>query len=232
MKNLNYFLLLFLAAGLSACSLKTYEGEETTEKRSANKYHAVEVRGPFQVTIDNAMSQGVSVTAPADAMADISTEVVNNELIIDLENSGITTQTFEVKIANAELDRIAMYGSGFIKGAVIAKEKLELDVSGSGGIDVTSNPAKLEASVSGSGFIKVSGKTDDLEADVSGSGGIDFEKLAVQDADLTVSGSGFISVQVFGKLEASVSGSGMIRYTGSPMEIDKSVTGSGGVEPL
>jgi hypothetical protein len=230
MKSLLFLLLSTLVLGISSCNLKTYEGEETTEKRSANKYRSVEIRGPFQVTIDEAMGQGVSITAPSDAMVDIRTEVVDNELIIDLESSGITTQTFQVKIANAELDRIAMYGSGFFKGTVIAKKELTLDVSGSGGIDVTTSPDKMEATVSGSGYIEATGSVQDLEADVSGSGGMNFENLVVQDADVNVSGSGFVSLHVDGKLEAAVSGSGMIRYSGSPTEIDKSVTGSGGVE--
>jgi hypothetical protein len=229
MKNLSQFLLLLCTVSLISCTFRTYEGEVTTEKRSTNNYERIQVRGPFDVSIEEGVSGGLTITAPADAMVDITTEVVGDELIIDLEGTGITTQTFEVEVANSELDKIGMYGSGVFEGEVTVKDQLILELGGSGAIIVKANPDKLKASVSGSGVIEVEGRTSKVIADVSGSGGIDLENMQAVDAALELSGSGFITANASGLLKADLSGSGEIRYSGNPTEIDRTVSGSGDI---
>jgi hypothetical protein len=46
-----------------------------------------------------------------------------------------------------------------------------------------------------------------------------------------VNGSGDITVKVVGTLDARISGSGDVRYKGTPAEIKKQVSGSGDISP-
>lgn len=151
------------------------------------------------------------------------------ELIIDLDNSGFMSPDIEVVIANSQLERISIAGSGAFEGSVETRKELSLAIGGSGNIDLQSNASKVFASISGSGNINASGTCEILEARISGSGNMNFNKLEAQDADVRISGSGGIRVNVVGNLEARISGSGSIRYTGNPESVNKTVSGSGGV---
>jgi len=230
MNKANLFLALSALLLFSSCNIKTYEGEETTEKRKVEKYNGLHIKGPFDVRLNPNNRSGVTITAPSDAMPDITTVVRNGILIIDIDALGFTMQDFEVTIGNNKLDEIAMFGSGSFEGEIISKDKLTLEVAGSGYIETQANPQEIEADVSGSGSIAISGSCNKLRADVSGSGRISSKELASKSGDITVSGSGSVSANVSEQLKASVSGSGSISYTGNPEEVDKSVKGSGSVD--
>jgi hypothetical protein len=53
--------------------------------------------------------------------------------------------------------------------------------------------------------------------------------LVAQDVRAAVSGSGSVFVDVTGRLDASVSGSGAIVYGGNPRQVTKDVTGTGAI---
>ena len=229
MNKPNLFLALWVLFLFASCNIKTYEGGETTEKRKVEEYSGLHIKGPFDVRINTDNRAGVSITAPSDAVPDITTEVRNGILVIDLDARGFTTQSFDVAIGNAELDEISMSGSGSFEGEILSKDKLTLEVGGSGFINAIANPRELEADVSGSGSIKASGKCESLEAEISGSGSISMRNMESKNADVSISGSGSMSTNVSGELKASISGSGSISYTGNPEKVDKSVSGSGSV---
>jgi hypothetical protein len=229
MKKITSILLICIVAFISSCNLKSYKGDPATEKRSVEKYSKIKIKGSFDVRIDPNKSAGLTITAPADAFADIETSVENGELIIDMNNSGFMSPDIEVVIANSQLEAISIAGSGSFSGAVEIKRDLRLTIGGSGNIDIKSNVDKVYAKISGSGNINASGSCEMLEADISGSGNMNFEQMEAQDADVGVSGSGGMKVSVTENLEARVSGSGSIVYFGEPETLDKTVSGSGSI---
>lgn len=229
MKKIHTILLLCFVAFASSCNMKTYSGELTTEKRSVEKYGKIRVEGPFDVTIDPNAEQGLTVTAPSDALADIITKVEGDELILEIDNYGFISPEINVVIAGDQLNAITVAGSGSFVGNVRTKRDLILIVSGSGSINTDSEANKVDAVISGSGDIKMTGRCKKLEARISGSGDMDFSNLETTDADVSVSGSGDMTVNVKGKLQASIAGSGDIEYRGTPEEVDKTVSGSGDV---
>jgi len=231
MKKIQAFLLLGLVAFASSCNMKTYSGEQTTEKRSVEKYGKIRVEGPFDVTIDPNKESGLTITAPSDALADILTTVEDGQLTLEIDNYGYISPDIEVVIANNKLEAITVSGSGSFVGDVRTKRDLVLIVSGSGSIKTESDADKVDAVISGSGDISMAGACKILEASISGSVDMDFSNLQANDADVTVSGSGDMRVNVSGKLKASIAGSGDIEYKGEPEEVDKTVSGSGSVDP-
>ena len=229
MKKITSVLLICIVAFVSSCNLKTYKGDPTTEKRSIEKYTKIKIKGPFDVTIDPNKNAGLTITAPSDAIADIETRVENGELILDINNSGFMSPDIDVVIANNQLEAISIGGSGSFSGDIETKRDLELTIGGSGNIDIKSNADKVYAKISGSGNINAVGSCEKLEASISGSGNMNFDEMEAQDADVAISGSGGMKVNVSGRLEARVSGSGSVLYFGEPATIDKTVSGSGSI---
>ncbi len=69
---------------------------------------------------------------------------------------------------------------------------------------------------------------DDIDANVSGSGELDLFSVPARTADVTVTGSGEVGLDVSERLHATVTGSGDVEYTGDP-SVTSRITGSGSV---
>lgn len=229
MKKIYPILLVCLLAIVASCNLKTYKGDPITKARSVEQYSKIKIKGPFDVTIDPSKDGGLTITAPADAMADIETRIENGELILDIKNSGFMSPEIEVVIGNNQLEAVAMSGSGSFSGDLGRVNSLSLVISGSGNLDVAVDAKKLTTIISGSGKINAGGQCEVLVAAVSGSGNINLDKLEARDADVRVSGSGGAKVNASGNLVAVVSGSGSVVYSGNPAQVDRTVSGSGNV---
>src|SRR5512132_1470674 len=81
----------------------------------------------------------------------------------------------------------------------------------------------------GSGVLRVSGTVDRLDATLEGSGDMQLENLIARDATARVSGSGRLQVHATGTLDASVSGTRVILYSGTPVDVTQDVTGTGAI---
>src|SRR5690606_25321104 len=107
-------------------------------------------------------------------------------------------------------------GSGSISVAdPIDGKELNVSLSGSGKIAFESAAEVINASISGSGRIEAKGQVAACNASISGSGRFDAGGLETQTASLRVSGSGGMTVHVDEQLDASISGSGNINYSGN-----------------
>lgn len=95
-------------------------------------------------------------------------------------------------------------------------------ITGSGDIDLKNVKATTVMSeVNGSGDINIKGSAQKATLTVNGSGDISAEKLAATNVVATVAGSGDIVCYASRQLDARVSGSGDIKYKGSPSVVNK-----------
>jgi hypothetical protein len=86
----------------------------------------------------------------------------------------------------------------------------------------------LETKIAGSGDAIIAGTTESAEFSVLGSGSINGQKLNATNAELSIAGSGDVSINATGKVEAKVAGSGDINVTGGANCVSKSM-GSGSI---
>lgn len=165
---------------------------------------------------------------------DIITEVSSGKLIIKKENwRNSMNEKVTVYITMPELNGLGVSGSG--KAEVkdpLKTSDLGLSVSGSGRLVTTDlNVSNLDCSISGSGNIYIGGNgtASDGEISISGSGNYSGEGVKIGSAEISISGSGNCSCSVSESIEAHISGSGNVTYTGSPKNVDARVSGSGKV---
>jgi hypothetical protein len=126
------------------------------------------------------------------------------------------------------LNSIISSGSNDItSNDIIKTDNLEVAVSGSGDISLRVDVEELDARVSGSGDLNFKGTADKFSAAMSGSGDIEAFALQTNSANLKISGSADITLNVKEELYARVSGSGDITYKGNPAKEDLKVSGSG-----
>lgn len=154
----------------------------------------------------------------------------------------------EDKINVGDLD-LGVSGSGSMRLAFNATGNVEADVSGSGDMDLKGNCNNFDSDVSGSGKVYVSvaikenadfgvsgsgkiqaqGNARAVKASISGSGKVLAGDLVAEKCDVRISGSGDLEVNVKEELEATISGSGSVTYTGEPKRVNTHASGSGHV---
>jgi hypothetical protein len=103
-------------------------------------------------------------------------------------------------------------------------------LTGSGAMDIEGIRAiTFDVLLSGSGALTVSGSTRELTATVSGAGNALLDALEAENVTALVSGTGKLEVRAAKSLDASVTGTGVISYSGHPDAVSKSVTGVGAI---
>jgi hypothetical protein len=153
--------------------------------------------------------QSVVIRADHNLLDRVTTEVQSGTLVISSTPGRLSTKSpMSVEISVPALSALTLTGSGSI--AVDGLETQSLDVA-----------------LPGSGSLTGSGTAERLDVTVSGSGLVQFGSLVATNVRALVSGSGSVFVTATKSLDAAVSGSGAILYTGSPQDVTKSVTGTG-----
>jgi hypothetical protein len=143
-------------------------------------------------------------------------------------------EPLKINIESPIYEVMGMSGSGnVVANGGISGKSLDIYISGSGDFDLTNlNYTEMDISVSGSGDMDLSGSAENINFSVSGSGDIKAQDLKAKSVRCRVSGSGDINCNASDSLDASISGSGDIRYRGKPASLKSRVSGSGDVDPL
>jgi len=208
--------------------------------RHLSGFHAIDVAGSFDVTITQGPSESVKVQAPSDMMSHIVTEVNDGVLKIYNKHDGFHWgdmfgwhKKIMIYIVISDVNEISLSGSGdatFRDG--LHANALKLRISGSGDMTGRLDVKTLESSISGSGDMKLNGRAATSTVDLVGSGDYTARGLVTQSTSVDVTGSGDAEVNASDRVNASVHGSGDIRYTGGATHITSNKTGSGDISRM
>ena len=208
------------------------EGTGIIKSKTFNmSFDEIKVAQSIDAEVVKSDEEKIVVTAPSDILDDILVENNNGELYIHFKpNLNISARNVAVKIfakdfssikasSSASItikdtftqDRtaIAASSSGSISGNLEAND-LSIDVSSSGTYSGKIWAVNLESQVSSSGDIIISGKTKNATMKSSSSGTLNAKNVVAENAELSASSSGDISLSVSNQLNASASSSGDI----------------------
>lgn len=192
----------------------TGSGNVISETRDVSGFDSVALEGSGKVTISVGEGESVTVEADDNIVPLIQTRVENDTLVISTKNNtNITTRnTVRVNISMKSLKAIYLKGSGEINASGVAGGNVEIQLPGSGNITVN-------------------GTADSLKISLPGSGNVTCDGLKAKSATISLNGSGNITAYASESLDATLNGSGTIRYSGSPTQVNKSINGSGTINP-
>ncbi|MFD2147702.1 head GIN domain-containing protein [Mucilaginibacter antarcticus] len=221
-------LLLFTAGNVTLAKANKVD-------RHLSSFHAVNVAGSFDVVIKQGSTESVVVDAPADVINYVITEVSNGSLKIYTRNNQgwknlFSNKRIVVYVNIKTVDAISLTGSGDVsfKDGVTAN-LLKLALTGSGNVMGKITAKSLDASITGSGDVNVWGHANDSKVSITGSGDYSGDKLTTASTSASIGGSGDITVHASENLQARISGSGDIHYSGNPKNVIKSKSGSGDI---
>lgn len=222
----------------------------TTEVRAVQPFTAISSEGSFDVYIIQDSVFEVTVEAESNLMPYIYTWVKGNTLVIKEQDHHCLNNNFPIRITVRckDIYSVALAGSGNIIGnTTLVSNSMEVDLSGSGNIDLNIEApnvdaviagsgnmdlgiqaTNVEARISGSGNISLWGETNRSDISITGSGNITAYGLIQDICFTTITGSGNVFVFVNELLDVKISGSGSVYYKGNPT-VNAVISGSGTV---
>lgn len=207
-----------------------------TQDRHLSGFHAISSTASFDIYITQGASESVKVVGPSDVINRVITEVKGGELIIRAKNGSFNwgsifnSKKVVVYVSLREINSLSISGSGdtFFKDGLHAN-RLDLRASGSGDITGKLNAKELNVIMSGSGDTRISGNAGTATVSCTGSGDYTANNLVTSTTRVRLTGSGDAKVNVTQRLDAQVSGSGDISYTGGAKQVSTRSTGSGDI---
>jgi len=239
MKRFTKFFTLFFALLLllGSCSIQeTIQGNRQIVSKTIDiaDYDEIQlnISGDVVYKQFSEMSPYLEIHTDENIFDLLDIHVNGDKLIFDLKDDvNIRPSKLTVYTTSRGLKNVKIAGSGdvVLQGEVNSRE-FKLSIAGSGNISSDSLYCeKLKVDIAGSGNAALEGASNDAQIKIAGSGDFNSYKFVVTDAKCNISGSGNIFINVIGELDASVAGSGNIRYKGSPAKVNTSVAGSGSV---
>lgn len=241
-----------IAAALMASScenLGLYVGNGTvaSESRSVAAFTSISVEGSGTLRVHKG-DQQVTITSDSNILPKITTTVSGTELIIGLEpfTSICDATKLEYDVTLPSLAGVDLAGSGDIVidtfagssfsgnisgsgtlNADLAYDAVTLSCTGSGDMSATIKTAGLSYDCSGSGKASFTGTATSAKLSIAGSGSVNGQALTAQDASINISGSGSVDIRAVASIAANITGSGNVRYWGSPSTVNVRGSGSG-----
>jgi hypothetical protein len=240
MKKL-FFLLPILPVVLFGCSSNYNgmgfvlgEGPVVRRTLDLDPFEGIKLSISADVTITQGDQQLVEVEGQDNLIDLITTEVQGGVWRISSHKNFRNNKSLRVYITLPRLSSAGVSGSGNITGTNIFNnsEELDLAVSGSGNISLEVEAGSIEAGISGSGDMELRGNTQSFGVGISGSGDVEALNLTTAQARIRISGSGDVEIHVTEELDASISGSGDVRYRGQPRAVKARSSGSGDIEAI
>jgi hypothetical protein len=207
-------------------------GVAVTESRSLPRFSRVETESPVRVTIKTGNEYAAYVTGDANLVGYYETEAFGGVLTISQSYAIDPVVEPHITVIVPDLRAVTHNGMGTVE---IVEDgdfpDLALAVNGSGEIRFSGTAAALRADVNGSGRIYAEGYAAYLQANLRGYGEISAENLLAGDADVELSGSGniYLDLDYGSALSLVLSGSGRVEWWGAPARLDYELSGEGKV---
>ncbi len=221
-------------------SHRTPAGETRTETRPVTAdFRAVTLTASADVVIRQGSPAAITVTGDADDVARTETVIQKGVLRVGTKQSNWKMTSgnhppLVITVTLPVIEALSVLSSGDLTtDGKITASKLDLQLLGSGDIRLTAEVSgAVTTTVRGSGDVRLTGSCASHTVTLTGSGDVKATEFPAATAVANLTGSGDISLAVNEVFTATVTGSGDIRYLGSPRQLVKRVNGSGSVAKL
>lgn len=230
-------LLAIFGLILSGCSRENLRGSGRviTEERPVDRFEDVIIDGPLEIHLQQGALVPLRIEAEDNVMRVIETSVRGTELRVKIRN-GVNLKSFRaihVYIQSEKYRRINFSGSGSLMSVdTIRTPQFSYEVNGSNDARLKVDANEVRLVVNGSGSIDLEGLARDYYSEINGSGDVNGEKLMAINANVETNGSGNQRIWAIDRLWGHISGSGNVRYKGTPANLNVTVSGSGKVSKL
>lgn len=223
--------LLFFTIGLTSFAQVIFgSGNVTETTRSFKGITSLEIKGHFIVELVQGNKEELTIKTDDNMHQYVLTELKDGKLSISLQKGKYKKVKSKVlTLYYKDLSSITNLGSGDINTKnQLSTGTLNVNLVGSGDVDLNLSVTELNVDVSGSGDVDLLGNTLKLNITQFGSGDVRAYNLQAQDVTVNKTGSGNARVVANSSLTGNVAGSGDLMYKGNATA-SVSANGSGEV---
>jgi hypothetical protein len=225
-----------LIAAAPAAQAVTGSGRVATETRAVGEFDAIAQAGSIDLVVRQGGKEAVQVQAEDNLLPLVETVVESGPagptLMVRLRKGENVShgKPIHVTVDVVRLSSLASSGSGDITVEALKTPSLKLSLSGSSDTRLQALATdSLEVQIAGSGDVAAVGSAKRVTLNIAGSGDARLSELVADDVSVRIAGSGDADVTANLSLEASVAGSGDVRYRGNVSTVRSSVAGSGSI---
>lgn len=197
------------------------ESRDETVDYGLGDFDEIAVTGPQDVIVT--YGEGFSVTADgnSDSLGQMEAVVENGILQIRPRDGSFFGDWGDLddvvfRVTLPRLERVALAGSGEVTIDRVEGENFAAVIGGPGDISIGLLAVdRADFNVTGSGELGAAGTARVVDASVSGSGEIAAGALRTIDASVSIAGSGDVDLDVSGQAAVSITGSGDVDITGT-----------------
>jgi hypothetical protein len=227
MKTLK-FLATFVFAGFLATTLM---GQEKSEVRQVSGFTGIDVSEGIRVELTLGSKEFVEVTADAEYIDQVVTELEGTHLMIYLKgnNWNGNKRKILVKVTATKINDVeASSGSSITSQNQIASDELKLSSSSGASLKIDLKATKVSCDVSSGASAKLSGTVGYFSGDASSGASIEGFDLKAAKVKADASSGASILISADEELNAEASSGASVKYMGSPkmVDIEKSSGGS------
>ncbi len=234
--NLNWIFLLLIGTSIALTSCEgdglfndCPKGDIETRTLDVTGFTGVELDIAGDVEITQGSEFSVVAEGHQGILDLLKLEVENDVWVIDLEENCNGNYELTIRITMPAIQSLKIDGSGNIRGQnTFDGADIDLDIDGSGDINLDLNATQVVAEIDGSGNIILEGSSDTFELEIDGSGDFGNFDFEANHATIKIDGSGDARITAIDALKVTINGSGDVRYKGNPT-LDVKINGSGDV---
>ncbi|MBX7181081.1 MAG: DUF2807 domain-containing protein [Bacteroidia bacterium] len=234
-KKLVPFSILVLLIGLSLVSCEkqglkgciTGDNDSISKNPSFESFSGIEVDADVVVFVKQGSTQSIRIVGQSKHLENLKTEVSGGALRLYSDRCFSEEGSLpRVYVTIPEITRLDVTGSGRIFTDRLICDILEVKLGGAGTLQVSTDANKLITTLNGSGNISLDGSSNSHTIYLGGSGQINGFPMASNDARIDLKGYGNIELTAIKRLHTKISGSGTVKYKGSPI-LETEISGIG-----
>ncbi|MBQ4229945.1 MAG: DUF2807 domain-containing protein [Salinivirgaceae bacterium] len=229
--------LLLMLMGVSMLSVGcaiNRNSDYATSTRQVSGFTGIDVGQGIKVNVVIGNADNVVVTAPADYIDDIKTEVKNGTLVIhwDKKRNIRMPQKVEVDVTAIGIVRVVASSGATVTTDTLTGDNLVFAASSGARINAMAKANKVTAESSSGSSVMLAGKAQNVDFDASSGASISGDKLTAANGKAEASSGASVSVSANVNLEAEASSGGRVRYSGNPTMVNVSSSSGGSISRL
>jgi hypothetical protein len=205
-----------------------------TEERPIGEFQAISLDGVGVVEYVQDDATTLKIEAEPEAMALISTEVVDG--VLRIQTQLLTVKAIHFKrppvytVTGPTLNQLDLRGAGRAKIGRLKADQLVVTVDGAGDVQLTNQTlGTCRIKIAGAGNIKAAGIATVQEISITGTGNFSGDQFVGETAKVNIAGAGRAKVHATQDLAVDIGGVGSVTYIGDP-RITPNVGGLGRVK--
>ena len=205
--------LVAAIAVIAGCSRPGIKGDGVSraENRQIEDFSTLEVSGAYQINWATG-KPALTISTDQNLLPLITTSVTGNTLQIDCKENISPTKGITIIVCSGSLRDVRLNGAVNLTASNLSSQDLKLESNGASSITAD-------------------GSVTNLEVNLSGASKLHAKSLQTQVSTLSLNGASYADVTVSDTLSASISGAGLLTYSGNPKSVKDRISGAGRIQP-